>query len=342
MLRREFLKWSAAGAWLVARRLNADHHVDSEDPLVVDFDIQTLDGRYTSIEDFYVRNHFDASSGPGGGILQIQGAVHKPLKLAPEDLDRLRTETMGAVLECAGNGTGPRALASNGLWQGWRLADVVALAQPAPEGKFLHLYGQDGYARSVPLNAAVENGMLATRLNHSPLRPNHGRPWRALFPGWYGMDSVKWLVRIEVAGQPLPAVNDTYLTLRSNASGQIERAPLPRVQVKSVMIAPAAGAVLKLGTAEVRGVAWSGVAPVAKVEVSIDGGQAWQSTQLDPGARFEWALWRGSVNLSRRGMVELACRATDQRGNVQPASRDPNRLDGYVNNVIERVRCLVV
>ncbi len=327
---------------MAARPLRGDHHVDSADPLVVDFDLQTLRGRYTSIEDFYIRNHFDTPMGPGDGLLQVQGEVKKPLKLALADLDRLSTENVGAVLECAGNGTGPRALASNGLWQGWRLADVVSMAQPTREGKFLHLMGRDGFARSVPLEGALANGMLATKLDHQLLRPHHGKPWRALFPGWYGMDSVKWLERIEVSREPLPAVGNTYLKLSSTPSGQIERAPLPPIQVKSIMTFPTAGAVLKPGAVQVAGVAWSGVAPVAKVDVSADGGQTWQQAKLDPGARYEWALWRCSLTLVKRGVVELACRATDASGNAQPSTRDATRIDGYVNNLIEHVRCLVV
>lgn len=333
---------AGAGALIAARPLRGDHHIDSADPLVMDFDLRTLQGRYTSIEDFYIRNHFAAPVGAGDGILQIQGKVKKPLKLGLPDLNRLHTVTTGAVLECAGSGQGPRELVSNGLWQGWRLADIVSMAEPTADAKFLHLHGRDGFARSVPVDGALINGLLATQLDHEPLRRNHGAPWRALFPGWYGMDSVKWLARIEASSQPLPAVDNTYLKLSSTPSGQFERTPLPPIQVKSVITSPAAEAVLHPGTVELTGVAWSGMAPVRMVEASADGGATWLPARVDPGARFEWALWRCSLTLSKRGVVEFACRAVDGQGNTQPATRDPNRLDGYVDNVVEHVKCLVV
>ena len=333
---------AGAGALFAVRPARGDHHIDSADPLVMDFDLQTLQGRYTSIEDFYIRNHFAAPVETGEESLQIQGAVKKPLKLALADLSRLHPVTMGAVLECAGSGQGPRELVSNGLWQGWRLSDVVSVANPTAEGKFLHLYGADGFARSVPLEGALAIGMIATQLDHEPLRSNHGKPWRALFPGWYGMNSVKWLERIEVSSQPLPPVGSTYLKLSATSSGQIRRAPLPPIQVKSVMTSPSSGAVLKPGALEVTGVAWSGVAPIAMVEASADGGATWLPAKLDSGTRYEWTLWRCAFTLTRRGAVEFACRATDGGGNTQPATRDANRLDGYVDNLIEHVQCLVV
>ncbi|MGH7869900.1 MAG: sulfite oxidase, partial [Candidatus Dormibacteraceae bacterium] len=72
------------------------------------------------------------------------------------------------------------------------------------------------------------------------------------------------------------------------------------------------------------------------------GGTTWLPAKLDSGTRYEWALWRCAFTLTQRGAVEFACRATDADGHTQPATRDANRLDGYVNNLIEHVQCLVV
>ncbi|MGH9453003.1 MAG: molybdopterin-dependent oxidoreductase, partial [Terriglobia bacterium] len=104
MQRRKFLMLAGAGALIAVRPGRGDHHIDSADPLVMDFDLQTLQGHYTSTEDFYIRNHFAAPVEPVGESLQVQGAVKKPLKLALADLNRLHTVTVGAVLECAGSG----------------------------------------------------------------------------------------------------------------------------------------------------------------------------------------------------------------------------------------------
>ena len=41
---------------------------------------------------------------------------------------------------------------------------------------------------------------MAFKLNDRFLPRKNGFPARALFPGWYAMDSVKWLQRVVVLG----------------------------------------------------------------------------------------------------------------------------------------------
>ncbi len=323
-------------------KLMAEHHVVSADPLMVDFDLQSLEGRYTSVEDFYVRNHRAVPENLRTGFLQIEGEVATPKRLSNDELAPLHRRELGAVLECAGNLVGTVGKVSNGVWEGWSLGDVLALARPAPTGSYLHLFGRDRYARSVPAGRAYEDGMLVTHLNGRPLGRQHGAPWRALFPGWYGMDSVKWLERIVISKTPLPSNETAYLELTPGASGEIDRRPLPRVQVKSVILSPSGVAVLRLGKVAVHGLAWSGEGKISAVEISGDGGTYWSAATVDLGSRYEWALWRSELELSQRGSVEFLCRATDEKGSTQPAQRDPKRLDGYGNNWYHRVRCVVI
>src|SRR6516164_1917048 len=166
--------------------------------------------------------------GPASGTLSIEGEVEQPVKVSSGDLSRLKARELGAVLECSGNGTGPQALASNGFWEGWALGDVLALARPSPKAAHLHLVGRDEFARSVPVAEAGPDAMLVTRLNHEPLTPEHGAPWRALFPGRYGMNSVKWLERSFC--QPAPCLPKRTSTAPNSAPPQAERStsPCPR------------------------------------------------------------------------------------------------------------------
>jgi hypothetical protein len=156
------------------------------------------------------------------------------------------------------------------------------------------------------------------------------------------MDSVKWLERIVVAKAPPPPQSGTYLESKRGPTGEIVQKSLPRIQVKSVIIAPAEGAVLRRGRVEIRGLAWSGTGRVSSVQVSVDGGSTWQAAALDPGAEFEWTLWNLSAKLTQPGALELVARAKDASGSVQPSQRDPDRLDGYVDNCYHRVRCALV
>ena len=343
MNRRYFLKLVSSGL-LVPKVALADHHVISADPLVVETDFSSLPGRYTPVEDFYVRDHFDVPADSGQSAVQplrIEGEVEHARELSLLDFATLPAREIGAVLECAGNRVGSTGLISNGSWMGWRLKDVLARIQPTSGAAHVHFFGRDGYRRSVPLERAAD-GMIVTRLNGRSLTRQHGAPWRALFPGWFGMDSVKWLARVVLAGDPLPAEGNTYLVVRREASGQLDREPLPRLPVKSVITDPLPGAVLRRGSAEIQGLAWSGAGKITSVKVSADGGSTWHSGELVTGRDFEWWPWKASLDFAERGAVELIARASDSAGSQQPMERDPSRVDGYANNWCHRVRCVVV
>ncbi len=341
MHRRHFMTLLSSGL-LVPQILKAEHHVISVDPLEVESDLRSLQGQYTSVEDFYVRNHFAMPAGVEAATLRIEGEVEKPREFAPSDLAMLRERKFGAVLECAGNRVGSTGLVSNGAWVGWSLKDVLMMARPTGAAAHLHLLGRDGYKRSIPVERALADGILATHMNSRPLTLRHGAPWRALLPGWYGMDSVKWLERIVVTTVPLPLEGGTYQQTRQTLSGELDRQLLPRVQVKSVIVDPQQGAALRRGRAEIRGLAWSGGGKMDSVEVSTDGGSTWRAATLDSGTDLEWVVWKASLELTQPGAVELVARAKDAQGHVQPVERDPARLDGYTNNWYHRVRCVVV
>jgi sulfite oxidase len=341
MDRRYFMTLLSSGL-LVPQALLAEHRVISMDPLEMEFNLWSLAGQYTSVEDFYVRNHFAPPARVEAPTLKIEGEVETPRELSAGDLAMLPERKLGAVLECAGNRVGATGLVSNGAWTGWTLKDVLMLARPTKAAAHVHLIGRDGYKRSVPLERAMADGFLATHLNSRPLTLQHGVPWRVLLPGWYGMDSVKWLERIVVATAPLPPEGGTYLRSRQTASGDVDRQPLPRIQVKSVIIDPREGTVLRRGKAEIRGLAWTGGGKIETVDVSADEGSTWQSAVLGSGADLEWVAWKASLELTQAGPVELVARAKDSQGQVQPAERDPAQLDGYTNNWYHRVRCVVV
>ena len=61
------------------------------------------------------------------------------------------------------------------------------------------------YGTSVKLNWALDpyrGIMLAYKMNGEPLRPDHGRPLRAVVPGQIGGRSVKWLTKLILTDEP--------------------------------------------------------------------------------------------------------------------------------------------
>lgn len=328
-----------AGYFASAGISKADHHVISADPFEVEVDLTSITSRYTPLDDFYIRDHFRVPPAPTAHI-EIAGAVERQVTLDNRTLAALKRAELGAVLECAGDPVSTHALASNGMWGGCRLADVLALAQPRGTSAHLLLYGRDGYSRVVPMSRLAEDAMLVSDLNGSPLRRNHGGPWRVFFPGWYGMDSVKWLERIVVLTQPPPENSYSYHHITRDVSGLHVEA-LPRVQIKSVITSPRAGTSLRSGKVEVNGLAWSGNKPVETIEISANNGAKWQSASFEKRPRYEWVFWKTSVEVER-GMMELIVRARDESGQSQPQIPDPARVDRYANNWLHRVRIAVI
>jgi DMSO/TMAO reductase YedYZ molybdopterin-dependent catalytic subunit len=326
---------------MAASRALGDHRVVSPSPLIVECDLSTSAGPYTPVEDFYVRNHGEVPKDAGESMLRIEGDVAHPQALRMQDLAGLPKRKMAAVLECAGNPVRTSALVSNGLWEGRALADVLSRAEPLPSGKFVHFRGRDGYARSVLLERVMARGILATHLNGRPLRRTHGMPWRALFPGWYGMDAVKWLESISLSPTELESNHTAYIEITRPTPGKVEQRPLGPMLVKSVICAPEDGAVLVTPRTTIRGLGWSGSGKLARVELSTDGGENWRPAAIEGGADYGWSLWQLEMEL-KRGAVELVCRATDEKGNQQVPNRDPGRLDGYENSWYHRVRCVIV
>ena len=343
MRRREFIL-GAAGALGASRlRLWADHHVVTADPAVIEFDLSSLEGRYTRVEDFYVRSHFSAPEPLASYSLQIDGEVDEPQSFSLDRLIRLNEHSVGMVLECAGAPVATVSLISDGVFRGCLLHDVVALARPRTTARFLHCFGGDRFSRSVPFEQAMDGGLLATTLNDQPLKRNHGAPLRVVFPGWYGMNAVKWLRRIAVANSPLPDIDDTYLELRRGSEGEVVNTSLPRIKVRSIITSPLNDAVLPRGRVVVRGLAWSGEGRPASVEVCAGAGSRWVAAKLDQsGGRYDWAPWQAVLQIDQPGLTEFACRATDESGHTQPATREPGRLDSYSNNNYHRIKCVVV
>ena len=341
MRRRQFLELAGLTAAICPASLFAAHRLISNDPLIIETDFAGNVEAVTSYDDFTIYNHYSLPVLPPPANLPIGGDVVHPYSIGIERLITLTPAKVTAVLESAGNGVGPRGLMSNGVWEGWRLADVLRFAQPEKEAAWVNFYGADGYVRSVPLDRVMGCGLLIDRLNARLLDKTHGLPFRAAFPGWYGMDWVKWLSRIQVVKEPLASADNDYLELWRGPGGRVIRRQLPPVQAKSVIVSPLKGAVLNAGKVELSGVAWSGNG-VSKVEVSADGGSTWSEARLDTAETWSWRVWRTELVLHEQGLVTLACRATDSQGVAQPAGRDPFRLDYFALNEFARIRCLVV
>ncbi|HZT29587.1 MAG TPA: molybdopterin-dependent oxidoreductase [Bryobacteraceae bacterium] len=330
------------------------------DPQNLSFPLEAIEGGITPPDLFFVRDHF---SEPGLSLdswkLRIEGRVRRPLELSLADLLEAPTRKLEAVLECAGNVAGGSAV-SNGVWEGVPIAHLLDEAGTDREAEGVLLEGADTgrlmqnsprlpYCQLVTMAKCRQpESMVAFKLNDRFLPRRNGFPARAFFPGWYGMDAVKWLTRIVVLG-PGGAPNNfqasgmeqVYNRVTAEPGGQRKIVRLSEIQVKSAIAWPADKMKLPAGRHLVRGFAWTGGGPVRRVEVSTEGGRTWTAAQLAGIPKpLSWVAWRYSWNASPGDHV-LMSRATDGAGRTQPLTRDPARKDGYELNFCLPVRCEV-
>ena len=190
-------------------------------------------------------------------------------------------------------------------------------------------------------DARHSEALLAYAMNGELLPLEHGYPLRLIVPGWYAVASVKWLAEIEVIGSPFEGFFQTqryFYEIRRD--GTTVREPVRLQKVRSVITEPASEHEITTGDLAVRGVAWSGAAPIEKVEVSVGDGP-WQNASLiAERRRHSWQWWELVVRIDSPGQTTLRARATDLAGRTQPEQADWNRL-GYGGNAVQSVPLLV-
>ncbi|WP_431823848.1 sulfite oxidase [Burkholderia sp. F1] len=315
---------------------------------------------------FYVRNHFQIPRlDPAAFRLTVGGLVERPLSLGLRDLHNMPSQTHVVTLECAGNGRtrfhpaveGEKwdlGAVSTAEWTGVPLVEVLDRAGVRPTAREVLFRGADGgtveglaepirFERSLQLGDARDADLLlAYAMNGEPLPIHHGYPLRLVVPGWYAVASVKWLSDIQLIDQPFAGYYQTtkywYEWTRND---EAVREPVTLQHVRALITEPAPGQEIRHGELAIRGVAWSGAAPIARVEVSVGSG-SWQEAHLvSERKRHSWQWWELITQAREPGVVTLRARATDLAGRTQPACAEWNRL-GYGNNDIHEVPVQIV
>lgn len=317
--------------------------------------LHQLDGIITPNSLCFERHHSGiAEINPSEHRLMIHGLVEKSLILTMEDLMRFPRKNQINFLECAAN-TGmewhgaqlngcqfTHGMIHNVMYTGVPLKILLEEAGLKGTAKWLLPEGADasGMTRSVPLEKAMNDCLVAWKMNGEALRPEQGYPLRLVVPGWEGNMWIKWLRRIEVGDQPWHHREETSKYTDLMANGKARRFTW-EMDVKSVITNPSPQAPIthKSGFTVLTGVAWSGRGTVKRVDISLDGGKNWQQARID-GPSLDKSMHRFYFEFDWDGNpLLLQSRAIDSNGNVQPTKNELRAVRGensiYHNNGIQ-------
>ena len=319
----------------------------------------------------YLLIHFDIPQLSADNYsVAVGGRVRAPSRVSLADLKARRSMTQVVTMECAGTGRStmrPRAVyvpwfkEAIGTYQ-WTgtplrpLLEAAGLLDDAVEVLFtgwdtgVDLGVEHAFERSLPVAEALRDEvMLAWEANGQALLPQHGFPLRLIVPSWYGMASVKWLRAITVLSEPFTGVQQSKVYRYQQRKGEPGE-PVREKRVHSVMMPPGIPDLLTRhryvppGVHTLQGKAWSGSGTITRVEVSTDGGLRWTDAELSPVSkdRYAWVQWRTSWNAATPGTYTLACRATDEAGNVQPLDANARwNRQGMGGNGVQRIAVTV-
>jgi sulfane dehydrogenase subunit SoxC len=297
--------------------------------------------------------------------LRVRGQVDRPLELSLDELRARPAVDLVSTMECAGNGRAriePHVVSQPWLaeavgtahWRGCELSPLLEEAGVDGNAAEILFTGLDRgiegdeeqlFKRSLSLDDARSSGsILAYEMNGEALAPQHGFPLRLVVPGWYGMTNVKWLAEIEGLAEPFTGFQQA-MGYRLRRDEDDEGVPLNRMLPRALMVPPGIPEFLSRrrtvapAPCRIEGRAWSGQAPIAKVEVSFDGGATWSDAEIESDtvlqSRWAWRGWSTTWD-AVPGEYELCCRATDEAGNTQPLLPEWN-VGGYANNAVHRI-----
>jgi DMSO/TMAO reductase YedYZ molybdopterin-dependent catalytic subunit len=129
--------------------------------------------------------------------LHITGLVQKPQTLTYQEVLNLPSVKRAVTLYCV------EGWDEHLLFEGVRLADLLALANPNKEVRTVIFYAVDGYSSSLTYDETIRlDIMLAAKINGRVLDAQRGFPFQVVAESKLGYKWVKWVQEIELSDKP--------------------------------------------------------------------------------------------------------------------------------------------
>jgi sulfite oxidase len=343
----------------------------------------------TPVDMIYSRMHFPVSGSRAwiattqptdfkSWSIDISGLVDNPRTVSLDDIKKMEQTKLAAVMQCAGNGRAyfaAKAKCPGGQWHHGGMANLEWEGVPlrpflqqldlgvSPDVRYITANGADNppVKRGQDLiksyhidDPALDNAILALKMNGEPIPAIHGGPVRLIIPGFYGNMNVKFVNQLLFETEQSPSafqsrayrVPDKLVQPNQKPPFQFtveNSVPTYNFKIMSVIFSPLPEDSVKSGNVTMQGVAWNdGTVPIEQIEISTDGGHSWQEAKIDkPRSSFAWYKWNREVSL-KKGTHELLVKATDAKGETQPM--DGTVLwnpKGYQWNGVDHVKVTV-
>ena len=249
--------------------------------------------------------------------LEISGLVDRKLTWDFDELAALPAIEQETTLMCISNRIGS-GLASNAIWTGVPLADLLNASGVREGAVEVMLYGADGFTDTFSIEKALDPTTLVVyQMNGEPLPQRHGYPVRIIVPGLFGEKNVKWVTGIEVLDHDgkgfyeqqgwgpnfvVPTRSDFFAPRWRRSSGKDSFSnPMPVNQAVSCGDGP-----LPVIAASAR---WRSVSMAERT---------WNTATIDyPGTQLTWVFWSHEWTPATPGDYLLVCRSTDMEGGLQ-------------------------
>ncbi len=335
-----------------------------------------LNAGFTPARRFFVRYHLSSIPTVDRDTWRLHlggpGAA-KTVTLSLRDLQqRYKRVEIPALCYCAGNRRGfmqphvpgiqwGHGAMGNALWAGVRLRDVLHDLDLTGQALEVTFQGSDSgvvertprFLKSLPLHKALhQDTLIALEMNGMPLPHWHGAPARLVVPGWVATYWVKHLTSVEVVTRPCNSFwMQTAYRIPLGRFGGDDRfpsqisattTPVTELLVNALITAPADGHTLARDEMlAVQGLAWDGGEGIARVALSMDGGQSWRDAELGPDfGPYAWRAWHGRLRPKTGGLLTVLARATNRRGQTQGMEVMANPA-GYHHNAIASLQVTV-
>lgn len=291
---------------------------------------------------------------PSKHRFMINGLVKNPKVYTMDDLMRMPSVSRMHFIECGantamewGNVAVPTVQYSHGMlscseFTGVPLSVLLEdCGYDKKNGKFVLAEGADGsgMTRTIAIERALDDVIVAWGMNGEMLRPENGYPLRLVVPGVQGVSWVKWLRRIEVGDKPYATKDEAIHYIDAMPDGMYRQYTSIQ-ECKSVITTPSGGQrLLDKGFYNITGLAWSGRGKIKRVDVSVDGGKSWRTARLETPVLSK-CLTRFNIDWTWDGSpVVLQSRAIDETDYVQPKINQLRAVRGtksiYHNNAIQ-------